>query len=381
LDTAWTVGDWAESPRGLAPATYVSEDCYRLEVERVLRPGWLLVGRADEVARPGDFLSVDLLGEPLVMVRDAGGVVRVLSRVCRHRGMPVVADRGHARRFVCPYHAWTYALDGRLLAAPEMDRTPGFDPAGCRLPGIRTEVWQGFVFVNLDGGAPPLGPSLSGLEPVVHAYDLAGMTTARSIPFEMECDWNWKLMCENFMEPYHHLGTHRKSLEPHMPARRAVTLDSDGPYSVVHMRYREGGGDGEGWGVSYLPAIPGLAEAQAAQATLIHVYPLGLITLLADHVEFYRVLPDGPGRVGLEKLVCVARPALADPALEAGLARLVQGFETIRDEDVAICRAVQRGLASRLAEPGRLAHLERPIWQFARWLDGRIRAGAAEARG
>jgi phenylpropionate dioxygenase-like ring-hydroxylating dioxygenase large terminal subunit len=371
VEKEWTIGAWADGPRGLAPADYVSDGAYRLEVERVLMREWVLLGRADEVGRPGDYLSMDFLGEPLVMVRDAGGEVRVLSGVCRHRGMPVVGGRGHARSFVCPYHSWSYALDGRLLSAPEMGWTPRFDPATCRLPGLRTEVWEGFVFVNLDGGAPPLEPALAGLAELARAYDLAGMQTARSIPFEMDCGWNWKLMCENFMEPYHHIGTHRKSLEPIMPARMAVALDSDGPYSVVHMRSRADHAAGEGWGVSYLPPIQGLTEEQRGQATLIHIYPLGLLTLLSDHAEFYRVLPEGPGRIRLEKLICVAPSARSDPKFESGMEQLVQGFVTIRDEDIAICRAVQQGLASRFAEPARLCHLEKPIWQFARWLDAR----------
>jgi phenylpropionate dioxygenase-like ring-hydroxylating dioxygenase large terminal subunit len=356
--------------RGLAPACYVSEEFYRLEVERIFRKEWLLLGRVDEVGQPGDFLSVDLFGEPLVAVRDTGGEVRVLSRVCRHRGMLVVSGRGHARSFVCPYHTWSYALDGRLLAAPEMSQTAGFDPAGCRLPRLRTEVWEGFLFVTFDPDAPPLAVTLAGLAEVVANYDLARLKTARSIPFEVECGWNWKLMCENFMEPYHHIGTHRKSLESHMPARMALTPASAGPYSVVHMRYRPGGG--EGWGVTRLPALARLTDTQRAHATLIHVYPLGLITLLADHVEFYRVTPEGPGRVRLEKLICVSPEAEADPAFANGMAELVKDFLAIRDEDIAICRAVQQGLASRLAEPSWLSHLEQPIGEFARYVEARV---------
>src|SRR5262249_42611111 len=162
-----------------------------------------------EVAVPGDYLTLDLVGEPLILVRDPAGAVRVLSAICRHRAMPVAAGAGHTRTFVCPYHNWTYALDGRLLGAPEMTGSPGLDPAGCRLPTVRSEIWEGFVFVSFDPDARPLGPALAPLAPLVQPYGLPAMKTVKSVPFEMECDWNWKLMCENFMEPYHHLGTHR----------------------------------------------------------------------------------------------------------------------------------------------------------------------------
>jgi phenylpropionate dioxygenase-like ring-hydroxylating dioxygenase large terminal subunit len=373
------VGAWADGPRGLPPACYTSPEFYAREVERIFRRDWLLIGRVDEVPRPGDYLCLDLLGEPLVMVRDAGGEVRVLSRVCRHRAMPVVSGTGHARSFVCPYHTWSYALDGRLLAAPEMAETPGFDPASCRLPALRHEVWEGFLFVSFDPDPPPLAPSLAPLGALGRNYDLAGLRTVRSVAFDMECGWNWKLMCENFMEPYHHIGTHRKSLEPIMPARRAIALDAEGSFSVVHMRYREGDQAAEAgrWGASVLPALPQLDEEERSRATLLHVFPTGLITLLADHVEFYRMLPEGPARIRLEKLICVPPAVTARATFDAEMAQLVEGFLTIRDEDVAICRAVQQGLASRFAEPGRLCHLEKPIWQLARYVADRVGTAAA----
>jgi phenylpropionate dioxygenase-like ring-hydroxylating dioxygenase large terminal subunit len=299
------ISSWEEGPRGLPPACYTSQEFFARETERIFRRDWLCIGRADEVAEPGDYLSLELLGEPLVMVRDGAGEVRVLSRICRHRAMPVVSGAGRVRTFVCPYHTWTYALDGRLLGAPEMNKTPGFAPADCSLPSLRTEVWEGFVFVSFDPQAPALGPSLAWLAGLFRNYDLAGLKTVRRVVFDMDCGWNWKLMCENFMEPYHHIGTHRQSLEPLMPARRSVTLDPDGPYAVVHMRYREGdrSTEHERWGASALPVVERLSEEERNRATLIHIFPTGLLTLLPDHVEFYRLFPEGPSRVRLEKRV------------------------------------------------------------------------------
>jgi phenylpropionate dioxygenase-like ring-hydroxylating dioxygenase large terminal subunit len=376
------VSSWEEGPRGLPPACYTSPEFYARETDRIFRRDWLCIGRADEVAEPGDYLSLELFGEPLVMVRDGAGEVRVLSRICRHRAMPVVSGAGHARTFVCPYHTWTYALDGRLLGAPEMSKTPGFAPADCSLPSLRSEVWEGFVFVSFDPQAPALGPSLAGLAGLFQNYDLAGLKTVRRVVFDMDCGWNWKLMCENFMEPYHHIGTHRQSLEPLMPARRSVTLEPDGPYAVVHMRYREGdrSTEHERWGAAALPVVERLSEEERNRATLIHIFPTGLLTLLPDHVEFYRLAPEGPSRVRLEKLICVSPEAGARATLEAELAQIVKGFLTIRDEDVAICRAVQEGLGSRFAEPGRLCHLERAIWQFARYVATRVADVAPKRR-
>ena len=367
-----------EGASGLAPLCYTSPGFYALEVERIFRTQWLCIGRADEVGEPGSYFTLDLVGEPLVVVRGRDGEVRVLSRVCRHRAMPVVDGRGRTTSFVCPYHSWTYDLDGRLLGAPYMDRTPGFDLAECRLPAVRSELWEGFLFVNFDRQAPPLGPALAPLTVLLRNYELAAMKTVWRVPFDMECRWNWKLMCDNFMEPYHHIGTHRASLEPLMPARMSVALDGDGPYSVVYMHQR---GDrapaaGDEYGAPVLPVLDRLTAEERGRAVLVHVFPNALISLYPDHMEFYRVLPDGPDRTRLEKLMC-ALPAVASrPEFEAEMRRVVAGFEEIRDEDVVTCLAVQRGLASRFAAASPLCYLEKPIWTFARYVDRLVRARA-----
>src|SRR5262249_51866289 len=181
-------------------------------------------------------------------------------------------------------------------------------------------------------------------------------------------------MCETFMEPYHHLGPHRKSREPTMPARLSQTLDADGPFSVVHMYYRkrDGSADPAGWGVPALPLLERLGPEERRRGTLLHVYPLGLITLLPDHAEFYRVFPEGPARIPLEKLIFLPPEVPARPTFESEVRQVIQGFLLIRDEDVAICRAVQRGLGSRFAERGQLSHLEKAIVQFARYVTARI---------
>src|SRR5512139_2237819 len=117
----------------LPPRCYVDPAFYEREVESIFRREWHCVARVDQLPEPGSYLAFDLVGEPLVAVRDLEGRLRVLSRVCRHRWMPVVEGRGRARSFQCPYHRWTYGLDGALLGAPEMDRSEGFERARCRL--------------------------------------------------------------------------------------------------------------------------------------------------------------------------------------------------------------------------------------------------------
>jgi phenylpropionate dioxygenase-like ring-hydroxylating dioxygenase large terminal subunit len=360
--------------RGLPPHWYASAEIYALELERLFRREWTLIGRADEVANPGDFLCLEVFGEPLMMIRGEDGAVRVLSRVCRHRSMPVLEGCGNVPSIVCPYHAWRYGLDGRLLAAPEMKRAPELAPDRCRLPEIHSEQWEGFVFVNFDQDAAPLAPALAGLASALRNNRLADMRTVRGAPFEGGCAWNWKLMCDNFIEPYHHLGAHRRTLEPIMPARSAYALRSDGPWSVVRMPFRPEKSPFVN-GVharSGLPALPALDPEERDSLTAVHIFPCSLISMWGTHAEFYRCFPREAGRFDLEKHFCLPHGMQGGGAIESGIDWLVENFIAFRDEDIDICRAVQRGLASRFAEAGRLCDLEEPIGRFARYIETRM---------
>jgi nitrite reductase/ring-hydroxylating ferredoxin subunit len=143
----------------LPPEAYTSEGFFQLEVERIFRREWLIVGHVSQCARVGDYFTLDLLGEMIVVVR-AADRIRALSRICLHRWAPLVSGSGHARRFSCPFHKWAYGLDGQLLGAPLMDQVE-FDPQSCRLPEYRTEIVDGFIYLNFSGDAAPLAPQLS----------------------------------------------------------------------------------------------------------------------------------------------------------------------------------------------------------------------------
>jgi len=362
-----------EEVRGLDPHSYVSPDGYAREVERIFRKEWLCVGRVQDVPNPGDYLSVELLGEPLMLVRDRAGEVRVLSRVCQHRAMLLVEGSGNARSFVCPYHAWTYALDGRLAGAPEMHRTPGFDAKACGLRGPKTEIWEGFVFVCFDPEATPLAPRLAGLARFFRNYRLAEQVPVRS--FEFGADWNWKVMCENFIEIYHHLGAHRLSLEPILPARLARMEPSEGPYAIVHSPYKEGV-DPLGWtgkaDEPRLPTMRGVTEAEARLSTFVHAFPCHLMSFFRDRTEYYLIFPEGPQRMRLRKVICVPPESLGDPDCERALNGIAEQFLSFRQEDVAVNDAVMRGYSSRYAAVPVFSHLEQPLWQFTAWLRGKI---------
>ena len=153
-------------PKGM----YTSPDILALEQERIFGAGWLCAGRADEIARPGDYMTFEMGPQPVILVRGKDGAVRAHANTCRHRMMRLVEGKGNARRFTCPYHAWTYGLDGGLVAAPHMDRTSCFNKKEPSLTDIRCEIYQGWIYVTLNGGARPVTDMLAPLTSVIERY-------------------------------------------------------------------------------------------------------------------------------------------------------------------------------------------------------------------
>ncbi len=163
-----------DTARAMPGEFYLSERLLGVEKSELFGREWICVGRADEIPEPGDYLTYDILDEPVVAIRGEDGAIRALSNVCRHRAMPILSGKGRARRMVCPYHAWTYDSSGQLIGAPQMPTRADFDKRGCRLPEFRCETWQGFVFVTLDPETPALAPRLAALDAADRQLSLRG---------------------------------------------------------------------------------------------------------------------------------------------------------------------------------------------------------------
>ena len=345
----------------LPPAAYTELAHYHLECARIFRCEWLLVGSAERLREPGDYLSLDIVGEPIVVVRDAAGDLRALSAVCRHRYMVLVEPgRGRAEYLTCPYHLWRYKLDGRLDSAPFMADVRGFDRAACRLPIFQVEEWEGFVFVNLDPAASALASRLEPVRQVLARYRLAN---ALEVAFyDRRWDCNWKLALENGSESYHHMGTHPESLDPVLPSR-GTYICSGGPGFAMHRTPLAGGGD---WGIAPHDFDTGLTEAEMAEMTVFTIFPSTIILTAGELVAWFSMLPDGVGKCRFINGFCVS-PALVD----AGLVdhESMQSFmDRVNGEDQRIVETVQRGVASTYAQPGMLSHKEGALVDFYTYL-------------
>jgi phenylpropionate dioxygenase-like ring-hydroxylating dioxygenase large terminal subunit len=379
----------------LPAQAYTSEEFFGWEIEHLLRAGWQCAGHVSQIPAPGDFLNLDLLGEPLILVRGKDDAVRVLSRVCPHRGMDIMPEGfdydghprteardgalscGHSRLFLCPYHAWTFDLDGRLKACPEMHQAEGFERDGFFLKPFRSEIWQGFIFVNLDGKAAPLAEGLGEMSRDLAAFRLPEMKLV--IAREWDCPFNWKVLVENFMESYHHLGIHHKTLQPMMPARDTWTEQERRHYARAHLPYKEElreacrAFEEAGDFSTALPLLPGLSAAQKSEWGLFLIYPTFLLATAPDRVIWYRLQPIGPDRLKLLTTTLLAPEALALPNGQALRARAMEQLTAFHLEDMEVCAAVQRGLYASGWRQGRLSHLEMPVWLFQRYLAARIR--------
>jgi choline monooxygenase len=189
--------------RTLPWSWYADPAVLRLEHERIFRRFWQYVARADEIAEPGSFHTSRAGDIPVLLARDREGTLRAFLNVCRHRGSIVCKGSGQRETLQCPYHAWTYGLDGRLLAAPRSDREGGFDRDELGLVQLRVDTWGPFVFVNPDSDAPPLADSLEGVPERIAAAGIDVESLRFVSRGETEYDANWKICAENFLECYH----------------------------------------------------------------------------------------------------------------------------------------------------------------------------------
>jgi phenylpropionate dioxygenase-like ring-hydroxylating dioxygenase large terminal subunit len=370
----------AERAESLPPELYWRPDVYALELERIFRRDWSCVGHVDQVRAPGDWLKVDLAGEPLVVVRDANGALRALSRVCRHRSIDLLCEseaaRGSAARFECPYHLWTYGLDGRLLGAPEMRGAVGFERASVRLPEFPLEVWQGYIFVCLDPGAAPLAPRLAELDRLIGPFEMSGWRIAGTLAWG-EVGVNWKIAIENAAECYHHLGTHRGTLQPIWPANRAVvdeTSSADFTFGRLFTSESAAAKIENGFPIQpvYLPPLPGLSPEERAQTRIAGIFPMFFLAIAPDSATWFQWVPTGPASHHVDIHVLVPPESLEAPGFDVALKAQLEALRAIQAEDARTNAGVQRGLESPSAAPGRLSLLERPLWQFQRYLADRL---------
>lgn len=364
-----------EEAETLPPECYTDASFYEFEKEAVFNHEWLCVGRESWVPNPGDYFTSSIVGEPLLVTRTRSGELRAMSSVCQHRGMLVAEGRGNARGFVCPYHHWTYDLEGKLVNAPAMSKTCDFDKGAHSLPRIRTETWQGFVFINFDEAAPPLAPRLAAVDQVLERYELAG---AEDHPPEEpgKYAWNWKVMFENNNDGYHANKLHQGPLHDFVPSSLArfpeLPEDTAGYFRWNGTRHADAS-----FNVTQkalLPIFPNLTDEDRNQMVFANIPPTLSLVLTADMVIYLILRADGPESLEMDTGLLLAPDASKDPAFRHKMAVNMAGAEEIMAQDWHVDELVQVGLRSRFAPRGRYSWQEGAQHDFNNWLVPRYQA-------
>jgi phenylpropionate dioxygenase-like ring-hydroxylating dioxygenase large terminal subunit len=347
--------------RMLPRAAYTSERVLAFELERLFAGSWVCVARAEDLASPGDRLAVQVGEVGALVVRDGDGDLRAFANVCRHRGHELLAAGAStsARSLVCPYHAWSYRLDGSLRAAPGMRDATGFDASGHRLVRLPLEVWHGFVMVNASGDAPPLDQHLGALDELVAPYRPERLVAMASREYQPRA--NWKVLCENYHECYHCPRIHPELCRV-SPPTSGRNHELPGAWVGGSMDLREHAATMSLDGRSGGAPIQGLDRERLRTVEYLHLLPNLLLSLHPDYLMTHLIEPLSPLR---SKIACrwYFPPETAElPGFDPAYA--VEFWDRTNRQDWAACESVQRGMANPHFRPGPLAPGEDAVYRF-----------------
>ena len=346
-------------------SVYTSAEFAELEQRHIFARDWLCAGRADALREPGDYLTMEISGEPILVLRDRDGSLRAMSNVCRHRMSTLLEGRGNTRAIVCPYHAWTYNLDGSLRGAPAMTLNEGFCKDQIALPQVRCEIWAGWIMVTLDPDVPPPSQRLAAVSDLIGPFQMENYVET----FREEFHWatNWKVLAENFMESYHLPVCHAGTIGGHVDLLK-MSCPEGLPAFNYHSILKN---DALDLALAH-PANTRLEGDQRRTTWLLSIYPSLMITLSPGYFWYLSLTPDGPGHVNVVFGGGLAPDFAADPASAVHFTRLKTLLDEVNIEDKGCVERVYRGLSAGLSAPGPLSHLERPNYDFARYIAGMI---------
>ena len=360
-------------PRGVMPSSavtlpapfYVSAEYFERELDAFFRRMWICVGREDEVAAPGQFVLRELPGDNIIVTRDTSGSVRAFHNVCRHRGTRLCTEPAgtFAASIQCPYHAWTYALDGRLLGAPHMDDVPHFRKEDYPLRRVSADVWDGHMFLNLQESAAPLGAQLGDLVEKFKPWRMEELRLGRRITYDVRA--NWKLIIQNYNECLHCPNLH--------PALNKLSHYLSGENEPLRPTYMGGRMDLRP-GIETLSMdgtcprafLPGLADEDRRRVYYYAIFPNMLLSLHPDYMMVHTLWPIAPDRT-INVCEWHFHP---DELKRAGFdaSDAIELWDMTNRQDWHVCELSQAGIASRGYQPGPYSNREDLLYAFDRMI-------------
>ena len=358
--------------RGLPAWVYGHPELTRLEIERVLRPSWQIVCHVSQIKKPGDFITLELGADSVVVLRETGGGIRAFHNVCRHRGTRLLEGSGTCPgRIVCPYHGWTYRYDGSLLATPARESFPNLNLQEHSLQPVRTETLLGFVFVCLAGDPPSPAQMWAPIIDELAPYKLEQLEPIFPIYHDY---WNvdWKIAMDNYLESYHvpigHPGLNRL-FTPDYEDQRGIPGIARG-YSW--MREAPSPRWSERIYQKHVAAVtaPHLPEENRRCWRFYSCLPNLGIDIMPEQVDFFQVLPLGPGKT----VIRGAAFGVPDGRREMRIVRWLGNRINmqVNKEDRMLCERLQRGLGDSSYRPGPLSDIEQWMHEFHDLLRARI---------
>jgi choline monooxygenase len=361
-------------------ASTLPTECYwkpeflEREREKIFSKSWIGVGRLEDIPEPGDFFTVDIAGDSIIVVRDHENEVRAHVNVCRHRGCRVVEGSGHTQTFKCPYHGWLYQLDGELRGAPDFDQTKNFDKSDYPLLPVRTEVWEGFIAINLDPDAKPFHEQLRDTSKFgVDTYEMVDQLTTATWYWNVGC--NWKAYVENYIEAYHVPWVHAETFQAIAPMKgwKDYPEMSSDPWAIMvgmypGLTYSDNGEPS----FRVAPRTAELPPEYDGMPIWVTFPSFGILNSV-DATLYYMMLPDGPERMHLHVRLCLPAEGAAaisegDPEAVAAHEEYKRNIEAFVLEDNKIAVQQQLGVSSQHGRPGRFCKHELLAHKFDRWV-------------
>jgi len=351
-------------PQGAStlPATfYTSAEYYEREMERLFARMWIAAGRVEQIERPGQFIVREILGESIIITTSAAGRVNAFYNVCRHRGTKLCTEHegSFGRSIQCPYHAWTYDLDGSLIGAPHMEEVPHFKKADYPLRAVHADVWDGHIFINLAEHPRPLRAQLATLPEKFVPWRMAELRLGRRIVYDVKA--NWKLIIQNYNECLHCPNLH--------PALNKLSHYLSGENEPLQPTYMGGrmdlrpGVDTLTWtGKCDRAPLPGLSAEDVRRVYYYAIFPNMLLSLHPDYMMVHTLWPQGPDRT-INTCEWHFHPKeLARPGFDPNDA--VEFWDMTNRQDWHVCELSQAGISSRAYTPGPYSNREDLLYAF-----------------
>lgn len=352
----------------LPPRYYVSDDCYREEANKLFTRQWIGIGRSDLVKQPGDFITLTIVGVPIIVLRDSDNRLRSYANTCRHRGAQLLQGSGQCRQIRCPFHSWTYALDGLLKGASHLENTENFKREDYGLIEFSIETHAGFAFLCMAKNTPPFDQVIGDFDTYHNGWPLESLVTTRRREFSVDC--NWKAFLDVFNEYYHLQYVHKDSIndlyKPPAPADQ-----TSGAFASQFGATQGTGALLQTQQQNALPMMPDLPEYEASGARYTWLFPNMTFAAGKESLWVYEACPLSANRCHVVQSICFPEQSTTTDGFAEKEQFYYDRLDSALEEDRIALENQHAGLSSPFARAGRFSPTMEPnVAAFARWYAG-----------